>query len=76
MEIMPKRTEGLTGRETEVLHLVAEGYTDGEIAEFLTISVFTVQNHVKSILSKTGTANRTEAAAYAHRHHLSAASTG
>ena len=61
MEIMPKRTEGLTGRETEVLHLVAEGYTDGEIAEFLTISVFTVQNHVKSILRKLSARNRTQA---------------
>ncbi len=61
---------GLTAREIDVLHLVAEGKSNREIALELTISFNTVTNHVKSILSKTGSTNRTEAAAYAYRHGL------
>ena len=41
-----------------------------EIGEELCISGHTVANHVRSILRKTGAANRTEAAGYAHRHAL------
>ena len=44
---------------------MASGKTDREIAEELIISVNTVGNHVRSILNKTGAANRAEAAAYA-----------
>jgi len=55
----------LTPREIEVLQLVAGGKTDRQIAGDLVISVRTVGNHVKSILSKTGCANRTAAAVYA-----------
>ena len=58
----------LTAREIEVLRLIAEGKSNREIADALVISINTVTNHVKSILSKTGTTNRTEASAYAHRH--------
>jgi ATP/maltotriose-dependent transcriptional regulator MalT len=65
----PARTsaypDGLTQREVEVLQLIAGGKTDREIGEVLFISFRTVGNHVRSILNKTGTANRTEAAAYA-----------
>jgi DNA-binding CsgD family transcriptional regulator len=59
---------GLSEREVEVLTLLAAGKTDRAIADALSISVRTVSNHVSSILAKTGTANRTEVAAYALRH--------
>jgi DNA-binding NarL/FixJ family response regulator len=60
--------EGLSQREVEVLRLVAAGKSNREIADVLCISLNTVATHVCNILTKTGTANRTEAAAYAlHR---------
>jgi DNA-binding NarL/FixJ family response regulator len=49
---------------------VAAGRSNREIGEELFISGHTVANHVRSILRKTGAANRTEAAAYAFRHAL------
>ena len=61
---------GLTRREVEVLRLIAAGRTDREIAEELVISFRTVGNHVRSILNRTSTANRTEAATYAARNDL------
>ena len=62
--------DGLSTRELDVLRLVAAGRSNREIGLALSISPHTVANHVRSILSKTGCANRTEAAAYAHRHAL------
>jgi DNA-binding CsgD family transcriptional regulator/tetratricopeptide (TPR) repeat protein len=58
---------GLTGREREVLALVAEGYTNKRIAETLFISESTAGVHVSNILGKLGVATRTEAAAVAVR---------
>ena len=49
---------------------VLPGSADRQIAEGLIISVNTVGNHVRSILNKTDSANRTEAAAYALRRGL------
>jgi DNA-binding NarL/FixJ family response regulator len=69
-------TDALTARELDVLRLIAEGRSNQEVADTLVISIHTVTNHVKSILSKTGTANRTEAAAYAHRHRLTGSPAG
>jgi DNA-binding NarL/FixJ family response regulator len=60
----------LTWREVDILRLVAVGLSNREIGERLHISGHTVANHVRSILRKTGAANRTEAAGYAHRHAL------
>jgi DNA-binding CsgD family transcriptional regulator len=61
---------GLSAREVEVLRLVAAGKGNREIGEQLFVSPNTVANHVRSILTKTNTANRTEAAAFAVRHDL------
>jgi DNA-binding CsgD family transcriptional regulator len=61
---------GLTARETEVLRLLAEGLLNREIAERLVISENTAANHVRSILAKTGSGNRTQAAMYAAAHRL------
>ncbi|HEY7622551.1 MAG TPA: AAA family ATPase [Solirubrobacteraceae bacterium] len=62
--------DGLSARELDVLRLVAEGRSNREIGTLLSISQHTAANHVRAILTKTGCANRTEAAAYAHRHSL------
>jgi DNA-binding CsgD family transcriptional regulator/tetratricopeptide (TPR) repeat protein len=62
--------DGLSPREVQILVLVASGMSNREIGEALTISEHTAANHVRSILRKTGCANRTEAAAYAHRRGL------
>ena len=58
----PGTDSGLTERELEVLRLVCEGATNREIAQRLVISENTAANHVRSILTKTGSANRTRAA--------------
>ncbi len=58
----------LTPRETEILALVAEGRTNGEIGKQLFISTKTVSVHVSNILGKLAASSRTEAAAIARRH--------
>ena len=60
----------LTAREVEVLGLVAAGLSNREIAARLFISANTAANHIRSILMKTGTTNRTQAARYATEHEL------
>jgi DNA-binding CsgD family transcriptional regulator/tetratricopeptide (TPR) repeat protein len=62
--------DGLTQREVEVLCLIAAGRRNPEIAAELVISLNTVTRHVSNIFSKTGAANRAEAATYAYRHGL------
>jgi DNA-binding CsgD family transcriptional regulator len=64
----PDVLDDLSQREVEVLHLLATGKSNREIADALCISLNTVATHVRNILAKTGVANRTEAAAYAMRH--------
>jgi DNA-binding NarL/FixJ family response regulator len=59
-------TFGLTGRELEVLRLVAAGRSNREIAAELVISPKTASVHVSNILGKLGAASRGEAAAKAH----------
>ncbi len=66
----PLPPDGLTAREVEILERVARGLSNREIGKDLFISEHTVANHVRNILRKTGCANRTEAAAYAHRRGL------
>ena len=57
----------LTGREIAVLKLVAQGYSNQEIAQRLHISERTVGKHISNILEKLHLANRTQAALYALR---------
>ncbi len=57
----------LSARELEVLRLVAEGLSDGEIAERLVLSRHTVHRHVANIRTKLGLASRAAAAAHAAR---------
>jgi NarL family two-component system response regulator LiaR len=64
--------DGLTDREQEVLHLIADGMNNHEIAEKLVISEKTVKTHVSNILSKLHLDDRTQAAIYALRHGLTA----
>jgi DNA-binding CsgD family transcriptional regulator/tetratricopeptide (TPR) repeat protein len=64
---VPADPFALTGREREVLALVAEGYTNRRIAETLFISESTAGVHVSHILGKLGVESRTEAAAVAVR---------
>lgn len=61
---------GLTDREAEVLALIAEGYTNPEIAERLVLSVRTVETHRSAIHRKLGTTNRAELVRYAREHNL------
>ncbi len=63
----PESPETLTERETEVLRLLAEGHSNKEIAQILTIGEKTVKTHVSSILAKLNVSSRTQAALYAVR---------
>ncbi|HEY5151346.1 MAG TPA: response regulator transcription factor [Mycobacterium sp.] len=58
-----RRAVVLTSREHQVLELVGEGRTNKDIAEALSIEVYTVKNHVHSVLAKLGVRRRGEAAA-------------
>ena len=62
--------EGLTGREVEVLALVATGMTNRQIATELVISEKTVARHLSNIFVKLGVTSRAAATAYAFQHDL------
>jgi DNA-binding NarL/FixJ family response regulator len=67
-EALPE--DPLTAREQEVLKLVAEGYTNKQIASELVISEKTVERHRANILEKLGMRDRVELTRYAIRHGL------
>ncbi len=56
-----EQPDPLTGRETEILRLLAGGYSNKEIANSLHVAEGTVKNHVSNILSKLGVRDRTRA---------------
>jgi DNA-binding NarL/FixJ family response regulator len=60
----------LTGRELQVLTLLAQGRSNREIARKLGVAEKTVKTHVSSVLAKLGVADRTQAAVYAVRRGL------
>lgn len=60
----------LTPREMEVLKLIGAGKANQEIAADLFIGIKTVKTHVSSILRKLELSDRTQAAIYANKHHL------
>ena len=69
-EATPVYPAGLSAREVEVLRLVAAGRTNRDIAATLFLSEHTIRSHVRSILTKTRTENRTGAALFAREHDL------
>jgi predicted ATPase/DNA-binding CsgD family transcriptional regulator len=69
-EPSPVAMLGLTPREIEVLRLLAEGRSDREIADALSISERTAGNHVQHAMQKIGVDSRTAAAVFAVRHDL------
>lgn len=62
--------ETLTGREMEVLRLIADGFSNRQIADQLFLSKATIATHVRNILAKTETTNRTAAVAHARAQRL------
>lgn len=66
----PARPYGLTPRELDVLHLIAAGMKDREIAAQLGLSPFTASRHVANILAKMQAFSRTEVAVRAERESL------
>jgi len=65
-----KAMNGLTPREAEVLSLLADGKTNDEIADLLSISVHTVARHRENIMGKLGLHSRSELVKYAIRKGL------
>jgi two-component system, NarL family, response regulator DevR len=61
------RIDSLTRREREVLALLADGHTTQDVSDALSISVMTVQSHVKNVLAKLGVHSKVEAIRFAWR---------
>lgn len=68
VESAPSKVADLSQREEEVLHLIAEGFTNQEIADKLFTSRRTVEGHRQNLLEKTGTKNTATLIRYAIRN--------
>jgi LuxR family maltose regulon positive regulatory protein len=64
--VTPSLVEPLTRRELEVLHLLAEGASNDQIAQRLVVSLGTVKKHLSNIFGKFQVESRTQAVARAH----------
>jgi LuxR family transcriptional regulator, maltose regulon positive regulatory protein len=62
--------EPLSERELEVLHLIADGASNREIAEQLVVSLGTVKKHLSNIFDKLDVQSRTQAVVTARRHNI------
>ena len=62
--------DGLTGREAEILGLIAQGMTNPEIAQVLVLSNHTIKTHINRIFAKTSSRDRAAAIRYAQTHDL------
>jgi DNA-binding NarL/FixJ family response regulator len=58
----------LTGREIEILQLLAEGYSNAQLAQMVWVTEDTIKFHLSNIYQKLEVANRTEASRWAHLH--------
>jgi DNA-binding NarL/FixJ family response regulator len=72
----PRLGEELTAREREVLALLAEGLSNGQIAARLVIAPKTAEHHVGRVLRKLGLGSRAEAAAHAARAQVRGGTAG
>ena len=70
MQALSQRLEALTGRETEVLVLVAAGHSNDEIAERLAVSPLTVKTHVNRAMAKLGARDRAQLVVIAYESGL------
>lgn len=66
----PEDDAGLTGREMEILSLLARGFSNREMADQLVLSPRTIERHLENLYRKTGARNRAEATAYAYTRGL------